>query len=456
MTKSILIVFIAVFNFGRMIRADDLFIAENPAPGICINRIECITSDSIREIPFENIDPICFPRRNQAIRIEFAVRDHAGNDPGHGVSYLLARQGQKGIWLDIGDQRCLAFSNLQPGWYRFMLRISDPVINPAAGNIRMNFILPASDWRSPKAVMLYIIGALLTTFFLFWYGTRNLRKANKMLRERQIAARGIAHQKEMLILRNKKVTDSINYARRIQRAMLPSPEYLRKIVPNSFVLNKPRDIVSGDFYWVHQRGDKTYVAAVDCTGHGVPGAFISVLGFEFFRRITSSGVAEKPGQVLNELNRNFREIFKSGQDVTMKDGMDLALCLFYKGKNHMDFAGAFNPLYIIRDNNLIEIKADRFSVGADHILSEQASFTNHRVELVRNDILYVFSDGYVDQFGGPEGKKFKHRRFRHLLLTIHQLPLDKQMAFLDESIRDWQGDYDQVDDILVIGIKPEW
>jgi serine phosphatase RsbU (regulator of sigma subunit) len=227
-------------------------------------------------------------------------------------------------------------------------------------------------------------------------------------------------------------------------------------LPDSFVLFKPKDIVSGDFYWINQHGNKIYVAAVDCTGHGVPGAFVSIIGFELFRKITASKQGSNPAMILDTLNENFSEIFSDGEQVYLNDGMDLSLCILDMKEKSLDYSGAFNPMYLVRNETIIEVKADRFSVGADiHFSAERKLFKSHKIYLQKNDAIYIFSDGYADQFGGPEGKKFKYRRFRHLLLTIHKLPMEKQRSILDASIEEWKGGMDQVDDILVIGIKPE-
>ena len=194
------------------------------------------------------------------------------------------------------------------------------------------------------------------------------------------------------------------------------------------------------------------VSAVDCTGHGVPGAFMSIIGFDLFRRITNEGV-DKPSDILNKLNEGFQTIFKDGEKITLRDGMDLALCSIDKQERVLEFAGAFNPLYIVRDNSISEIKGDRLSIGLSEEEQGKESFTNHVIPIKNNDNIYLFTDGYVDQFGGPEGKKYKYRRFRHLLLTLHHLPMEKQFYFLKKSIIEWKGNLDQVDDILVIGIQ---
>jgi serine phosphatase RsbU (regulator of sigma subunit) len=266
-------------------------------------------------------------------------------------------------------------------------------------------------------------------------------------------ARQIILQKEELTLKNKSITDSINYAKRIQTAMLPPYRLFRSIFPSSFVLYMPKDIVSGDFYWINKLNDKIFVAAVDCTGHGVPGAFMSIIGFELFRKITNIEGLSRPSDILNRLNEDFHVIFKDVDNVVLRDGMDVAFCSIDKKDMILEFAGAFNPLYLIRDNKINEIKGDRFAIGLDETNFMDQTFKNHLIPIQKGDIIYLFSDGFADQFGGPDGKKYKYRRFRHLLLTLHQLPMEKQHEILENNVMEWRGQQEQVDDILVIGIK---
>jgi serine phosphatase RsbU (regulator of sigma subunit) len=258
-----------------------------------------------------------------------------------------------------------------------------------------------------------------------------------------------------LEMKNKNITDSINYAKRIQVALMPSEKSFRRMVPDSFIFHQPKDIVSGDFFWVSERGDKVFIAAVDCTGHGVPGAFMSLIGFELFRKITHNQGIENPAQILTILNREFEEIFNDVDDYIMRDGMDIAFCVIDKKTMVLEYSGAVNPVYLIRDNKITEISGSRFSVGLDDTpIDHQQIFENKQIVLNPDDVIYLFSDGYADQFGGPEGKKFKYRRFRHLLLTLHQYPMNEQHNLLQERINGWKGGFEQVDDILVIGFRP--
>ncbi len=311
-------------------------------------------------------------------------------------------------------------------------------------------------WETDIAYFIYGIIIIMLIYFLVQYRTKTLRKANQVLIEKDIASREVEKQRRELAIKNKSITDSIQYAKKIQEALLPSDLMFKKLFPDSFILFKPKDIVSGDFYWLTEKNNKVFISAVDCTGHGVPGAFMSVIGFKILENIIKVQGIEKPSEILNILSMGIENTFhRDEEDYLLKDGMDLAFCVFDRDKKQLEYAGAFNPLYLIRDNKLIETTADRFSIGLKHIVNEQNEYTNHSISIKKGDMIYLFSDGYPDQFGGPKGKKYMYRRFRHLLLTIHKLALQEQKDFLEKSIEEWKGEeYEQVDDILVIGIRP--
>ncbi|QNL22945.1 SpoIIE family protein phosphatase [Hyphobacterium sp. CCMP332] len=253
-----------------------------------------------------------------------------------------------------------------------------------------------------------------------------------------------------------KVTDSIHYAKRIQQSILPPSTLMRKHLKESFILYKPKDIVSGDFYWMDAFQDKIMIAAVDCTGHGVPGAFMSIVGYNNLNMAVNVTKGENAAMVLDQLNESVTSTLRQTHDgTTAKDGMDLALCSFDLKKNRLDFAGAFNPLYRIRNNELEIVKGNKFPIGIHILQEEKEEFTNHRLDVKSGDVYYIFSDGYADQFGGPKGKKFMYRRFRNLLLDIHKKDMEEQRKILDETIEKWMSDtnQEQLDDILVIGIR---
>jgi len=419
-------------------------------PPIVITSIEKINNLGKQEIYKEGKNTYLLTYKDHTITIEFAALEYT--DP-MSNNYAYMMEGLKDEWFDCGNRNAATFSNLPPGEYKFKVKGSNNDLVWNDRGIEINIIVKPPFWSSIWAYTFYGIIIFSIIFSIIKMRTRKLRNANEILREKQLAALEIAKQKEVLTIKNKSITDSINYAKRIQVAMMPSEFLFKKHFPESFVLYKPKDIVSGDFYWIMERNNKIFIAAVDCTGHGVPGAFMSIIGFDLLRNITKDRGIENPAQILDELNKGVSDTFSKNVDnQKVKDGMDIALCVINKNNNTIEYAGAFNPLYLIRDNNIIEIHASRFSVGMlDDVAGEK--FDYHVVPIQPNDMVYLFTDGYPDQFGGPLGKKFKFRRFRHLLSTIHNLPLSKQKAFLDENIENWRGELEQVDDILVIGLK---
>jgi len=243
---------------------------------------------------------------------------------------------------------------------------------------------------------------------------------------------------------------SIDYAQRLQETILPDSQFVKKMFDDSFVLFLPKATVSGDFYWFKEKGTKKIFAAVDCTGHGVPGAFMSLIGHNLLNQSTK--VYSNPAQILNSTNRLSGEVMraKDGEHY-MKDGMDIAICTLDTVTNILEFSGAHNPVYIIRDGEIIELKADSFSIGS--YVNGEREFTHHQIQLQSRDCIYLFSDGFVDQFGGEKGKKFMRRRFKAMLLEHSDLPMNQQMIAFKNTLRQWQGNQGQIDDILLMGIR---
>lgn len=251
------------------------------------------------------------------------------------------------------------------------------------------------------------------------------------------------------------VTDSIRYAKRIQEAILPPEFYAKTILPNSFILYKPKDIVSGDFYWLDKKDGKSMVAAVDCTGHGVPGAFMSIVGFNLLKDIVNNSGLEAPGEIMDAMsdgvNKTLHNKTEDESAQKTKDGMDMSMLSIDYSTNKVQFAAANNPLYIIRNSEVIQYKADKFPIGYN-IFDEPKKYTTQTIDVQKGDILYIFSDGYADQFGGPKGKKLMAGKFREILIEASKLPITKQKEFLNNIIEDWKGPHEQVDDMLVIGV----
>jgi serine phosphatase RsbU (regulator of sigma subunit) len=249
------------------------------------------------------------------------------------------------------------------------------------------------------------------------------------------------------------VTDSIKYAQKIQEAILPPESYVRKLLPDSFIFYKPKDMVSGDFYWLGASEDEVYFAAVDCTGHGVPGAFMSIIGYNQLKQALITTNNGTPAEILDHLNVGVSEtLHQKDENSTSKDGMDVAICCLHHKTKELQYAGAFNPLYLLRGGDIIQTKGDKFPIGS-FLDGETPNFTNNIIQLLEGDILYIFSDGYADQFGGPKGKKMMYKKFRDTLIANSHKDLSVQKDLLRDHLSDWMGDEEQVDDIIVIGVK---
>jgi len=269
---------------------------------------------------------------------------------------------------------------------------------------------------------------------------------------------------------NELITDSIRYAHRIQTAVLPSPALLDELMPEHFVLLKPKDIVSGDFYWVKEVQDHLVIVGADCTGHGVPGAFMSMLGITMLNDLIGDRCFNAPSEILEQLRLKVKEtLAQDGDKDEQKDGMDLALAIFNKTTRELHFAGANNPLYVIRnkqlpvekdmelyastcndDYQLFELKGDKQPIGVHW---EETSFTSRSVKLREQDAFYIFSDGFVDQFGGENRKKYKSLNFKKLLLSIQKESMNKQKQTLEATFESWMGNYEQIDDVSVVGVR---
>jgi|GEM_PF-1518918 len=260
------------------------------------------------------------------------------------------------------------------------------------------------------------------------------------------------HAEEKIRKQKQSIDSSIQYASRIQGAVLPSIARLSARFRDSFVLYKPRDVVSGDFYWMKEDSTRTIVVASDCTGHGVPGAFMSMLGVALLNEIVNRNPATPAGEILDQLRNNLKAtLSQNDKKNEAKDGMDMSLCIINHETNAMQYAGAYNSIYLIREGNLTEYKADKMPIGA-HI-KEKPHFTSHDIQLEENDAVYLLSDGYPDQFGGSSGMKLSKKKFKSLITEESHLPMGKQKEKLNEFFEAWKGDQDQVDDVLVMGFK---
>jgi serine phosphatase RsbU (regulator of sigma subunit) len=302
-------------------------------------------------------------------------------------------------------------------------------------------------------IILFLLFLITAIFFIFF------KSDNLAFQER------ILHQKEIIEEKNKDITASISYAKRLQEAILPSQHMVSEHLPDAFILYEPKDIVAGDFYWMEtiqlenwkagesenekKENELVLFAAADCTGHGVPGAMVSVVCSNALNRAVKEFNITDPGQILDKVRALVIQTFeKSGSEV--KDGMDISLLSIDKKKAELKWAGANNPLLLFRDGELREYKPDKQPIGmSDH----PAPFTTHVISLQKGDLLYTFTDGFADQFGGPKGKKFKYSQLKELLANVHTLSMQQQSDKIRQELIKWKGELEQVDDILITGIK---
>lgn len=263
----------------------------------------------------------------------------------------------------------------------------------------------------------------------------------------------IEKQKDEIIAQKKDIEDSIRYAKRIQTAILPPDNYVKELFDDHFIFYLPKDIVSGDFYWASDNDDFKYIAAVDCTGHGVPGAFMSIVGNDQLHYALNVRKSRHPNEILNALNEGVTQTLRQEQsESSVRDGMDISLIGIDKKNKKLEFAGANNNLYVIRNGELIELEANRQAIGG-YYGEELNTFNNNAYDLQKGDTIYIFSDGFPDQFGGPKGKKFKYKNFKNLLLSIQGLSMEEQKKEINTVLKNWMGKLEQLDDILVIGIR---
>ncbi|HPF93875.1 MAG TPA: SpoIIE family protein phosphatase, partial [Tenuifilaceae bacterium] len=316
--------------------------------------------------------------------------------------------------------------------------------------------------RAQQTIIISGAGGLLLFILLslfIYRGYRDKRKANTLLSHQN---EEIQKQRDQIQKQNENISKSINYAQGIQKALLPSQKNLEQYFADSFIYFKPRDVVSGDYYWFKPipgengefniKTDKFAISAIDCTGHGVPGAFLSMIGYNLLDEIIDKGV-HKPGRILQELNRGIRRALR--QDETdNRDGMDMALCVWDPQKKTIEFSGAKNPLVYICNGELTRIRGDKESIGGGTNYDQE--FTTHEIPVESTTWVYMFSDGFIDQFGGNDGRKFMIKNFTELLQHIHELPACEQREILKITFNEWKRqEFPQVDDVLVMGCKLE-
>ncbi len=362
-------------------------------------------------------------------------------------------------WEDNATSNRIRLSNLSAGTYHLQVKLRNLYgIESKAMNI--HFVVEKPFWLRTWFILLCLI---LVAFLIYLY----IKKRERSLKEQQLRleqkiadrtsevvekANEIHRQKDIIEEKNKELTDSINYAQRIQVAILPDEKELRQHFPHHFVLFQPKDIVSGDFYWSSQQNDSVLWAVVDSTGHGVPGGFMSMLGAGLLNQIVNEEHKLQPDIILNELRtRVIHALKQTGADGENRDGMDMSLCRFLPSKKKLQFAGAFNGVYLVRNGELQDLQGNKQPIGI--YIGEQKPFTMQEIDVMPGDQFYITSDGFTDQFGGPRGKKFKSSNFEKMLLAMYSLPMNEQKVHVEKTFNDWKGTLEQLDDVCVFGVR---
>lgn len=389
------------------------------------------------------------------------------------VKYQFKLDGVDVDWVPVTSKTEVTYSSLQPGKYTFHLKAMN---NDGFWNkdpLEYTFTILPPWYRTWWFYTLCGIIVLSSVYIYSSYKTKKLY-ADKVKLEKQVASRTrelreekqkvelinkeVIEQKATIEHKNLEMTDSIKYAKNIQEALLPDITNLQKDFPESFVLYMPKDIVSGDFYWFANRDGKHLFAAADCTGHGVPGAFMSIIGNSLLNEIIGEQHIYQPAEILNHLHVGVKTALNQNKgEFERRDGMDIALCSFNKETLLLDYAGANRALWIYRKDTTEKaeiIKPDKFPIGGlEFDFEEKRKFTNHTVQLQKGDCVYIFSDGYADQFGGEKGKKFMVANLQRTFAEITDKPMKEQYEHLHKVFANWRGNYEQIDDVLVIGVR---
>lgn len=380
------------------------------------------------------------------------------------VEYSWMLEGYDNSFTPLSKDRKVTYQQLPPGDYIFKLLACSNDDNCSIEPLEYKFSIRPPIWRTWWFITLSIIAIILGSYFFVKRREDRLKRENEKLEDvikertkevveknRQMKAVNaeIVHKNEIIEQKNEEFNSSVRYAETIQRAFLPDKKELSKAFKDSFIFYQPRDVVSGDFYWFKKLEKSFVVAAVDCTGHGVPGALMSMIGMTMLNGIASEDV-ENAGEALNQLDAQLKLAFENSE-VESNDGMDLALLMINKDEQVLQFAGAQRPLFIIRDGKLLEFKSNKVSIGG--YFEGIKSFDHSNILFKKGDCIYMFSDGYQDQFGGSKDKKFKIKKMKDLLLEVQDLPMIEQEAVLRQAFLDWKGETEQTDDILVIGIR---
>jgi len=394
------------------------------------------------------------PYENNSVKFDFSANSYLG---GINNKYSFFLEGEDDQWSKWKEKSEAVYQRLGEGDYIFHVKAQN-YYGFESEERTFKFTISPPWYRTWWAYLFYFLIGVLLIYIIIRLSIRRVKKQNERLeqivedRTAEIAKQNatLEHQKAEIEEKTNDILDSIKYAERIQTAILPPQDELDRIFDSeNFVLFKPKDIVSGDFYWAERFGDEAIFSAVDCTGHGVPGAFVSIVGFNALNRTVNEFDLRKPGEILDKLTDLVVETFSKSES-QIKDGMDIALCNLNYKTQKLTYAGANNPLIMVRNGEIIEYKANKQPIGE---FENRVPFITHEIDVQKGDCFYVFSDGFADQFGGPKGKKFKAKNLKQLILDMNDLSMKEQMIKFQEEFEKWKGDFEQLDDVCLIGVR---
>jgi ligand-binding sensor domain-containing protein/serine phosphatase RsbU (regulator of sigma subunit) len=448
-------------------------------PNIWFTKFQKQNDNGVENIFITNGSHIELNYNDFYFSFEFAALEFTTPTQNH---YAYKIEGINESWIYLGNHNSLNFSNMSPGLYKIRVKGSnnDLVWNEKGVYITINILPPW--WRSTLAYIFYVVFTIAFVIAFIKYRERSLKEQKRIL-EQKVTERTeeveqqkaeildknfeleqqnyeimsqrdlVFAQNEKISKQNRQITDSIQYASRIQSAILPSLDVLKKNNIDHFLIYKPKDIVSGDFYWVRQIGNHLLIAVADCTGHGVPGAFMSMLGNAYLNEIVNYSDVKTASQVVDRLRQLIISTFKQSIDGSInKDGMDIAFCEINLETNLLQYAGAYNSLCIIRNGEMHILTADKYPVGLHY--KEPKPFSNREFLLQKGDLLYLMTDGIYDQFGGDRGAKFLVKSMKQLLLEVHQEPLENQQSIILDRFNKWKGEkYEQIDDVTLLALQ---
>ena len=432
-------------------------------PNLEFLKLEYTTDDKKIEIPIKNKQAITIPWNNTNLIISFAALEFTQPMMNQYKYYLT---GQTDEWVDLQTQNYINIVKLPIGDYTLkVMAANEDGMWTGEQSIILN--VPPPFWQTPFATVLRYFTIALVILLFFLYSRYRVRKEKLRLIDYERLSNRLDIQKKEIESKNKNIMDSIHYAKRIQSAIMPAKAKFRQLVPDYFIFYQPKDVVSGDFYWINKIDDKIFIVCADCTGHGVPGAFMSIIGNNQLRTITQNRKIHKASEILDYLNKALIELFIANDlddSSEVKDGMDISICVFHTNTGVLEFAGALSRMILVRNNQLIIYRGDKNPVGLSN--EQDNLFTTAIIRVQEGDRFYLFSDGYADQFGGDKGKKIKFKQFKYNILSIQHLPMIKQGNELKKQFKEWQGvtveqdengktrevpKWEQIDDVIVIG-----